>query len=106
MVLIKMPYYSRIIFSIHFTTDYSQNYSSIIDTCLSLTSSKELKSFLGLANFYRHFVPKFANNASPFNELTGSNTTFSWNKNHQQAFDHLKQALSSPPVMSYPTKKD
>ena len=72
------------------------------------TSLKEVRSSLGLANFYRHFVPKFADIASPFNEFTGNNVnaTFSWNESHQQAFDHLKQALSSPPVMSYPTKND
>ena len=73
---------------------------------LTPTSSKEVRSFLGLANFYRRFVPKFASITSPLNELTGNNTTFSWNEKHQQAFDHLKQALSSPPVMSYPTKND
>ena len=70
------------------------------------TSPKEVRSFLGLANFYRRFIHKFADIASPLNELTGNNTTFSWNESHQQAFDHLKQALSSPPVMSYPTKND
>ena len=33
------------------------------------TSPKEVRSFLGLANFYRHFVPKFAGIASPLNDL-------------------------------------
>ena len=69
-------------------------------------SSKEVRSFLGLANFYRRFVPNFADIAAPLNDLTGTKVQFSWNSTHQQAFEKLKLMLASPPVMSYPTKHD
>jgi len=67
---------------------------------------KDLRSFLGLANFYRRFVPQFAHIAGPLNTLTGKNVPFTWEGTHQQAFDTLKQALVSPPVLDYPTKHD
>jgi len=56
-----------------------------------------------MANFYRHFVPQFAHIAGPLNALTGKNV---WEGTHQQAFDTLKHALVSPPVLDYPTKHD
>ena len=69
-------------------------------------SPKELRSFLGLANFYQQFVPKFANVAAPLNESTGSKVIFSSSPTHQQSFEKLKHMLVSPPVMAYPTKRD
>ena len=40
------------------------------------TSAKEVRSFLGLANFYHHFIPQFADIAVPLTALTGSQTPF------------------------------
>ena len=48
-------------------------------------STKELRSFLGLANFYRRFIHNFAEIAAPLTELTSSKLTFSWTEQRQQA---------------------
>ena len=69
-------------------------------------SPKELRSFLGLANFYRNFVPGFANISSPLNELTSNKTSFTWTACHQTAFDTLRQSLMSPPILDYPKRTD
>ena len=69
-------------------------------------SVKDVRSFLGLANFYRRFVPKFADTAAPLTDLTGNKATFVWQDIHQQAFEKLKQALVSPPLIAYPTPQD
>ena len=69
-------------------------------------STKELRSFLGLANFYRRFIHNFAEIAAPLTELTSSKLTFSWTERRQQAFDTLRKALISPPVLDYPTQND
>ena len=42
------------------------------------SNKKELKGFLGLAGFYRAFIPNFANISQPLNELTGENVPFQW----------------------------
>ena len=69
-------------------------------------STKELRSFLGLANFYRRFIHNFAEIAASLTELTSSKLTFSWTEQRQQAFDILRKALISPPVLDYPTQND
>ena len=61
---------------------------------------KEVRSFVGLANFYRRFVPRFADIAAPLSKLTGNQTVFKWEDEHEKAFNALKQSLSSPPVIA------
>ena len=69
-------------------------------------SPKELRSFLGLTNFYRHFVRDYADIAAPLTDLTSSKVTFTWSPRHQKAFETLRQALVSPPILDYPTRDD
>ena len=69
-------------------------------------SPKELRSFLGLTNFYRRFVHNYADIAAPLTDLTSSKVTFTWSPQHQKAFETLRQALVSPPILDYPTHDD
>lgn len=67
------------------------------------TDVKELRGFLGLANYYRRFVQGFASIAKPLYQLTSKNAKgFDWTPQCQQAFDQLKQLLVSPPILAYP----
>ena len=66
------------------------------------TSVKELHSFLGLSNYYRHFVKGFSQIASPLNRLTCKDVVFSWSPECQFAFQTLKDRLCSPPILIYP----
>jgi len=70
------------------------------------TSAKELCSFLGLANFYRRFIPLFADISAPLTPLTSNKVAFEWTPTHQQAFTNIKQALISPPTLDYPQQTD
>ena len=66
------------------------------------TTLKELRQFLGLVNYYRRFVKKFASIAEPLYKLIRKGIPFKWTSACQGALDRLKQALSSPPILSYP----
>ena len=66
------------------------------------TSVTEVRSFLGLANFYRRFVAGYARMAMPLTELTKDNVPFVWGSEQQRAFDQLKAALCSAPVLVIP----
>ena len=65
-------------------------------------SSKEVRSFLGLASYYRRFVKGFADIARPLHKLCEKQTKFSWTKDCQEAFDCLKELLTSAPILAYP----
>ena len=68
-------------------------------------SSTEVKSFLGLAFYYRRFIPAFSTVAQPLYKLTEAKTEFVWTGQCQQAFDGLKGLLTSARVLAYPTRE-
>ena len=66
------------------------------------TTQKELRQFLGLAGYYRKFVPKYSDIARPLTDLTKKDTQFNWTERCQQTFDMLKELLSKKPILKYP----
>ena len=62
----------------------------------------DVRSFLGLANFYRRFVRDYSRIALPLTELTKDAVSWQWGAEQQRAFDDLKAALCSPPVLLIP----
>ena len=61
---------------------------------------KELRQFLGLASYYRHFVKNFASIAAPLHRLTEKAKTWSWTLECEQAFNALKEKLTTAPITS------
>jgi len=67
-------------------------------------NASELRSFLGLAGYYRRFVERFSQKAAPLHELThtADGTVYKWLPRHQTAFEELKAALKAAPVLALP----
>ena len=63
---------------------------------------KEIRSFLGMASYYRKFIKDFAKIAYPITKLTHQDTAIEWTEECDQAFKMLKQKLTTAPVLSYP----
>ena len=66
---------------------------------------RDIRSFLGLCSYYRRFVHKFADIAKPLHKLTEKSEQFVWTDDCQAAFDKLKRALTSSPILSYPQRQ-
>ncbi|MCO5611700.1 hypothetical protein L7F22_065958 [Adiantum nelumboides] len=62
----------------------------------------ELRSFIGMCAYYRRFIEKFSLIASPLHDLTKKNVKYVWTEGKQEAFDKLKQKLTSQPVLVLP----
>lgn len=60
------------------------------------------KRFVAFANYYRKFIPNFAEIAQPLSKLTGKKIAFEWTESQQGAFEKLKRALISPEILQYP----
>ena len=71
------------------------------------TNRTELRSFLGLANFYKKLIENFAKIAAPLYEITSEKKKFVWTKECERNFNELKQRLCNPPIIKQfdPTKK-
>lgn len=65
-------------------------------------NKREVARFIGMINFFRKFLPNFAQMAAPLNQLRRKGESFKWTESHQAAFDNLKQALASAPVLAIP----
>jgi len=66
------------------------------------TDVKSLWSFLGLASYYRKFIPHFSKIAGPLHNLTKKNMDYIWTSHCQNAFDTLKGLLTAAPVLAFP----
>ena len=65
-------------------------------------SVEQVRSFLGLAGYYRNFIPKFAMLAAPLVALTKKDTKFHWSKEHSESFLLLEDLLCQAPILAYP----
>lgn len=76
--------------------------SEVISRMQAPRSKDELRSFLGLAQFFSVFVADFAQITQPLWELLRSGTPFSWGDAHQRAFIAVRDAIAHPRVLTQP----
>ncbi|KAJ9557909.1 hypothetical protein OSB04_012523 [Centaurea solstitialis] len=66
----------------------------------------EIRSFLGLAGYYRWFIQDFSKIAVPLTRLTRKNVKFVWGEEQQKAFELLREKLCKAPVLTLPEGVD
>ena len=66
---------------------------------LAPTSVGEIRSFLGLAGYYRRFIQNFSKIAQPMTELLKKDTKFKWTEECEASFQELKKRLVTAPVL-------
>ena len=65
-------------------------------------TATEVRSFLGLAGYYRRYVKGFAAIATPLHALTRKDAVFHWSEDCQTVFDQLKTRLTTSPITAFP----
>jgi hypothetical protein len=81
--------------------------TKVISDWQRLTSVKATRMFLGLANYYRNFIPHFARHAEPLYELLRKDAPFTWGRAQELAFARIKRALTQAPTLALPdTQRD
>ena len=73
--------------------------SCAVQKCPTPASVTELRSFIGLCNYYRRFIRDVAHIATPLNKLLQEYATFDCTDACHAAFEYLKGALTSEPVL-------
>lgn len=74
----------------------------IINKFPTPTNADAVKRFVAFCNYYRRFIPNFANICKPLNKLTRKNIIFVWSQDCQNSFEKLKTALVQPQILQYP----
>ncbi|UYV61596.1 hypothetical protein LAZ67_1005488, partial [Cordylochernes scorpioides] len=62
---------------------------------------KEVQSFLGMCSYYRKFIKDFSKIADPLTNLIKKSVSFTWTERQEEAFQTLKTALLSPPILGH-----
>ena len=79
-----------------------------VEVVMSWKRSKsvfEIRSFLGLAGYYRRFIEDFSRLVTPMTRLTRKEVKFVWNDLCEKAFQELKKRLTSFPILIVPKRR-
>ena len=65
-------------------------------------SATEIRSFVGLAGYYRRFIKGFSKIVAPLTQLTRKDQPFTWTDKCEEGFQELKRRLTSAPIQVIP----
>jgi hypothetical protein len=63
---------------------------------------EDIRSFLGLARYYRRFIERFSKISKPMTELLEKSKTFEWTPRREASFQELKKRLTMAPILTMP----
>jgi len=96
----KLPFMGHILSEEGITVDPSK-VQEVMDW-KAPTSVSEVQSFLGLAGYYRRFIPDFSKIAKPMTSLLQKDQKFAWTEGCEVAFRTLRKLLTTAPILAQP----
>nr|XP_047141340.1 uncharacterized protein K02A2.6-like [Hydra vulgaris] len=84
----------------------TQNVEAVMDAPRP-TNIKELRAFLGMANYYNAYLPRMASFTEPLHNLMRKNVFWKWSRDSEEAFQKVKTMLCNAPLLAHfdPSKK-
>lgn len=67
---------------------------------------KQLKTFLGMVNYLAKFLPNISTITEPLRQLDRKETPWHWDSAQNEAFEKVKNLVTSPPVLQYFNPKE
>ena len=74
----------------------------VIQEWPELKSKRDIRVFIGFANFYRKFIKDISTLARPITKMLNKNTQFTWGPLQQLSFNTLKKAFTTDPILVRP----
>ncbi len=68
----------------------------------ALTNQTQIRSFLRMIRFFKNHIQEFSTIVAPMTNLLAKETPYVWGQEQQQAFERLKQVISTMPVLMHP----
>ncbi|GFS91701.1 retrovirus-related Pol polyprotein from transposon 297 [Trichonephila clavipes] len=96
----KLKYLGLVISKEGIETDHSKK--KAITELKPPKNSKEVSKFLGMAGWYKNFIPQYADICEPLYRLKKKRAKFNWSTEAQDSFDKIKRALTEAPVLQLP----
>jgi hypothetical protein len=66
------------------------------------TTKKQLRSFIGMFNYYRDMWPQRSHLLAPLSTLTSAKVTWTWTELQQTAFETMKLLIARETLLTYP----
>ena len=82
-------------------TPLSKKVQAILDIAQPKTK-KQLRSFIGIVNYYRDAWIRRSHILTPLTQLTGKNTKWEWKEEHTEAFNAIKRVVAKETLLAYP----
>ena len=98
--LTKVNFLGHVVSKAGIEVDYSK--VEAVNEWKRPTNVFEVRSFLGMAGYYRRFVEDFSRIVAPMTRLTRKGVKFEWNEECENAFQELKRKLTTAPVLTTP----
>jgi len=73
---------------------------SAVSNWTTPTTVEEVRKFIGLASYYRHYIQEFSDIAKPLHKLTQKQAQFVWSDDCHTAFNALKEKLVQAPILN------
>jgi len=84
----------------------SETKVKVVKDYKTIKNAKDVRSFLGLTQYFRRYIQNYSQITFPLRELTKTDCEFKWSEKADESFLKLKEILTNPPLLVWPRADD